>query len=103
MSKFTDKGYAIPINEEEENKKNNPRWYLPIHVVEKGQKTRICHDARASVKGTCLNDLLLGGPNLINSMWSILLAFREKKIAFMMDIAAFFHQVLVDERDADVF
>ena len=53
MSKFTDKGYAIPINEEEEDKKNGPRWYLPIHVVEKGQKTRICHDARASVKGTC--------------------------------------------------
>ena len=44
MSKFTDKGYAVQINEEEENKKENPRWYLPIHVVEKGQKTRICHE-----------------------------------------------------------
>ena len=40
---------------------------------------------------------------MINSMSSILLTFREKKIAFMMDIAAFFHQVLVDEKDADVF
>ena len=103
MAKFFEKGYAVPINEEEENKKNNPRWYLPLLVVEKGLKTRICHDACAAVKGTCLNDLLLGGPNLINSMSFILLAFREKKIAFMMDIASFFHRVLNNENDANVF
>ena len=81
----------------------NPRWYLPIHVVEKNNKTRICHDARANVRGIALNDLLLGMPNLLNSLPAILLSFCTKKIAFMTDIAQFFHQVLVDERDADVF
>ena len=29
--------------------------------------------------------------------------FRTKRIAFMMDIAAFFHQILVDEKDVNVF
>ena len=104
MQKFIDKGYAIRIEDDGNDAgASNPRWYLPIHVVEKGKKTRICHDARASVGGTCLNDLLLGGPKLLNSLPAVLMAFRTHRIAFMMDIAAFFHQVLIQPRDADVF
>ena len=104
MEKFEEKGYADVIdNFNDDSRAENPRWYLPIHVVEKNGKTRICHDAKASVKNTSLNDLLLGSPNLLNSLPGILLSFRTKKIAFMTDISAYFHQVLIDERDADVF
>ena len=103
MRKFEELGYAEVLDQEERDTTNGPRWYLPIHVVEKNAKTRICHDARANVRGVCLNDLLLGSPNLLNSLPGILLSFRTKKIAFMMDIQKFFHQVLVDERDQDAF
>ena len=104
MEKFKEKGYTHMIdNDNNDSGAENPRWYLPIHVVEKNNKTRICHDARANVRGIALNDLLLRTPNLLNSLPAILLSFRTKKIAFMTDIAQFFHQVLVDERDADVF
>merc|ERR1739842_81621 len=81
-----------------------PRWYLPIHVDEKKPgKTRVCHDGRAPVGGVCLNDLLLGGPNLMNPLPEVLMHFQSHRVAFMVDIVAFFHQVLVDERDVDAF
>ena len=105
MQKFTDQGYAIQIPDDNNDAEaSTPRWYLPIHVVEqKPGKTRICHDGRASVGGVCLNDMLLGGPNLMNPLPDVLMNFRINRVAFMMDIAAFFHQVLVDKKDADAF
>ena len=104
MAKFEEKGYASAIEFlNDDREAPNPRWYLPLHVVEKGQKTRICHDGRANVRGTCVNDLLIGTPNLLNSLPGILLTFRTKKIAFMTDISSYFHQILVDENDADAF
>ena len=49
MAKFSEKGYASIIeNDHDDASAENPRWYLPLHVVEKGNKTRICHNARAS-------------------------------------------------------
>ena len=80
-----------------------PRWYLPLHIVELRGKTRVCHDARAANDGICLNDLLVGGPNLMNSLMDILMRFRQWKIAFMCDIKAFFHQIRVHPDDADLF
>ena len=68
MKKFTDKGFAVQIDPKDDDATaENPRWYLPIHIVEKHGKTRPCHDGRASVAGVCLNEMLLGGPNLMNS------------------------------------
>ena len=104
MAKFEQKGYANVIEDlNDDREAQDPRWYLPLHVVEKNQKTRICHDGRANVRGTCVNDLLIGTPNLLNSLPGILLSFRTKKIAFMTDISSYFHQILVDERDANAF
>ena len=104
MEKFVKTGVTLEIDPTNDDKDaTRPRWYLPIHVAEKRGKLRACHDARASVNGICLNDHLLGGPNLINSLAEILLNFRRDKVAFMTDIGAFFHQVRVDERDSDVF
>ena len=94
MEKFLSSGFAEVIPPLEVDKPvEGPLWYLPIHVVEKKGKTRPCHDARASVRGILLNDQMLGGPNLIKSLHHVLLNFRTKKVAFMCDIAAFFHHV----------
>ena len=104
MKKFVDTGVAVEIDSiNDDSSATKPRWYLPIHVVEKRGKTRVCHDARASTGGYCLNDFLLGGPNIINSLAEILMNARKWKYVLMNDIRAFFHQVRVDERDVDVF
>ena len=74
MQKFIDTGVAVEIDSvDDDATASKPLWHLPIHVVEKRGKTRVCHDARASVGGYCLNEFLLGGPNIINSLAEILL------------------------------
>ena len=104
MEKFISNGFAKEIPPEEiDEPVEGPIWYLPIHIVEKKGKTRPCHDARASVDGVCLDDQLLGGPNLINSLHNVLLSIRTAKVFFMTDILAFFHHIRIDPKDANVF
>ena len=97
----------IPIDDAVENRKaleeGRPIWHLPLMCVNEPTKIRICHDAKASCGGVCLNDLLLGGPNFINSLVCVLILFCHFKYVFTTDIAAFFHEILLDKRDLDVF
>ncbi|KAF6773868.1 hypothetical protein AHF37_07484 [Paragonimus kellicotti] len=80
------------------------RWYLPHHPVfhpAKPQKLRIVFDCAAKYAGKSLNDHLLSGPDLTNSLVGVLLRFRQEKIAVMADIEAMFHQVRVPDKDRD--
>ena len=104
MDKFVDTGVAIEIDPKNDDASiSSPRWYLPIHVVEERNKTRICHDGRAETGGICLNELLIGGPNIMNVLTEVLMKFRLYKIGLMTDIKAFFHNVRVHPEDADTF
>ena len=80
LRKFEETGVAIEIDSvDDDATATNPRWNTPLHVVIKRGKTRVCHDARAATGGYCLNDFLLGGPNIINSLAEILLYARKWK------------------------
>ena len=104
IQKFSDTGVAIEIDSiDDDASAPFPRWHLPLHIVEKRNKTRVCHDARASTSGCCLNDFLLGGPNLVNSLAEIILYSRIWKFVLMNDIRSFFHQVRVDPKDVGAF
>ena len=83
-----------------------PSWVLPLHIVyepNKPTKPRCCHDGASKLKGTCLNDHLLTGPDLLNSLLGVIFRFRENKVTLSADIKGFFHQVYVDKRDTYVF
>ena len=58
-------------------------------------------DCAARYKGTSLNDQLLSGPNLTNSLFAVLVRFRQEPVALSSDIEAMFHQVTVDPKDVD--
>ena len=58
-------------------------------------------DCSAKCHGTSLNDQLLQGPNLTNSIVGVLSRFREEQITLMSDIKAMFHQVQVRASDCD--
>ena len=80
------------------------RWYIPHHGVyseKKPDKVRVVFDCSASYQGACLNDELLQGPDLINSLVGVLCRFRQGKIAFSCDVQKMFHQfhVLPEHRD----
>ena len=89
----------------EEVQLTTPRtWYLPHHLVFNPNmpgKLRVVFDAAARYEGRSLNESLVTGPDLLNSLVGVLLRFRTHPIAIAADIKAMFHQVKVTLADAD--
>ena len=103
MDNLLVKDYASKITREEVGPLGT-RWYLPHHPVfhpQKPGKIRVVFDCSAKHGNSSLNDQLLQGPDLTNSLIGVLTRFREEPIAFMSDIEAMFHQVRVRPSDRD--
>ncbi|XP_063828939.1 uncharacterized protein LOC135078268 [Ostrinia nubilalis] len=79
-------------------------WYLPhfpvLHPAKPG-KVRPVFDAAARTKGTCLNDHLLSGPDLLQSLPGVLMRFRQHAVAVAADIQEMFLRIQVHEKDRD--
>ncbi|XP_064638317.1 uncharacterized protein LOC135494330 [Lineus longissimus] len=95
MNKLFDNDYArvAPEDDMQEGKV----WYLPHHGVfhPKKDKLRVVFDCAARYGGTSLNDQLLQGPNLTNSLTGVLLRFRQGEVAITADIESMFYRVRV--------
>ncbi|XP_058817368.1 uncharacterized protein LOC131680673 [Topomyia yanbarensis] len=102
ISEYEEKGYVRKLTSTELKIHRNRVWYLPVFPVvnpNKPGKIRIVWDAAAEVRGISLNSQLLKGPDLLNSLVSVLYKFREYKIAITADIREMFHQVRMNEND----
>ncbi|XP_068227993.1 uncharacterized protein [Palaemon carinicauda] len=95
MDKLFEKGYDYKIPDDEVNK--IPFWYLPHHTVfpPKKGKIRVVFYFSAKFEGVSLNDVLLQGPNLTNSLTGVLIRFRQEVYAFIGDIEAMFFQIKI--------
>lgn len=62
---------------------------------------RVVFDSSARCQGVSLNDTLLKGPDLSNSLLAILLRFRKDAVALMADIQQMFHCFYVKEDNRD--
>ena len=100
---YTAKGYARNLSSTEiAAKEPKNTWYLPHHAVtnpNKPGKVRVVFDAAASFKGTSLNDQLVTGPDLLNSLVGVIMRFPLHAVAMIVDIEAMFFQVRVIEKD----
>ena len=77
-------------------------WYIPHHGVPKGKEgVRIVFDCSARYGGMSLNDCLLPGPNLINTLLGILLRFRVHPVAFTCDIQNMYYNFYVAPQHRD--
>ncbi|KAK0139185.1 hypothetical protein N1851_024265 [Merluccius polli] len=79
-------------------------WYLPIFGVYHPQKPgqiRVVFDSSAQEDGISLNNVLLSGPDLNNSLLGVLLRFRKELIALTADIQQMFYGFLVREDHRD--
>ncbi|XP_067946371.1 uncharacterized protein [Watersipora subatra] len=79
-------------------------WYIPhfgVYHPKKPDKIRVVFDCSAKYQATCLNEHLLQGPDLLNSLVGILHRFRKGQIAIMCDIQRMFHMFRVHESDRD--
>lgn len=84
----------------------SPAWYTPHHGVyhpPKHGKIRVVFDCSAKYEGVSLNDYLLTGPELINTLVGVLCRFRKGPVAVMCDIERMFHQFRVSIEDQDYF
>ena len=103
MAVMIEKEYAEEIPTNELDTKNRI-WYIPHHPVfnvHKPEKLRIVYDCAATYNGVSLNQVLMQGPDLVNSLVGVLTRFRKEKIAIIADIEAMFHQIRVAQRDRD--
>ena len=79
-------------------------WYLPHHPAfhpQKPDKVRVVFDCSAKHRDTLLNDQLLQGPDLTNTLVGVLTRFREEPVVLIADIEAMFYQVRVPSADCD--
>nr|XP_046230542.1 uncharacterized protein LOC124051127 [Scatophagus argus] len=79
-------------------------WYIPHHGVyhpRKPEKIRVVIDCSAKFEGTSLNDHLLTGPDLTNTLTGVLCRFRQHKIAINCDVEKMFHRFHVSPEDRD--
>ena len=106
MEDLMTKGYAEKVPDcELIEQKNSLIWYLPHHAVnhpQKPDKVRVVFDCSASYDGDSLNNNLLQGPDLTNSLVGVLTRFRQGHVAIMSDIEAMFHQVRVAPEHTDM-
>lgn len=94
-------GHAEPAPPPEPDKEY---WYLPsfgVYHPQKPGKIRIVFDSSAQFKGISLNDVLLQGPDLNNTLIGVLMRFRMDPVAVMTDIQQMFHSFLVREDHRD--
>ena len=99
MDKLLVQGHASLVNSASLGKVGQS-WFLPHHGVyqaKKPEKLRVVFDGSARYQGVSLNENLLAGPDLINSLTGILCRFRQELVAFSCDIQEMFHQFVVDE------
>ena len=80
--------------------------YIPHHAVirpeSKSTPVRIVFNSYSVYQGHNINDFWLKGPDLLNSLFGVILRFREREVAVMGDISKMYHRVLIPERDQHV-
>ncbi|KAK7905231.1 hypothetical protein WMY93_017838 [Mugilogobius chulae] len=77
-------------------------WYLPLFGVyhpRKPKQIRVVFDSSAKYDDVSLNDVLLTGPDLNNSLLGVLMRFRKEAVAFTADIEQMFYCFNVREQD----
>ncbi|KAK0144244.1 hypothetical protein N1851_017386 [Merluccius polli] len=79
-------------------------WYLPsfgIYHPQKQGKIWIVFDSSAQCNNVSLNDVLLKGPDLNNTLVGVLIRFRLEPFAVMADVEQMFYNFTVDEEYRD--
>ncbi|KAL0149829.1 hypothetical protein M9458_054877 [Cirrhinus mrigala] len=76
-------------------------WARVLYHPRNPDRIRVVFDSSASFEGVSLNDILLTGPDLNNSLLGVLMRFRKEQVAITADIEHMFHCFLVKEDHRD--
>eukprot|EP00079_Xenopus_tropicalis_P024746 XP_012817710.2 PREDICTED: uncharacterized protein LOC100485864 [Xenopus tropicalis] len=101
IKKMLDNDHAEIARPLEQGKEH---WYLPMFGVyhpHKPDQIRVVFDSSAECEGVSLNNVLLSGPDLNNTLLGVLIRFRKEPIAFTADVQQMFYCFLVREDHRD--
>ena len=101
MEDLFERGHAQKVPDDQRD--GSPAWYLPHHPVthpQKPDKVRVVFDCASKFQNISLNQRILQGPDLTNSLTGVLTRFRVESTAIMADIEKMFYQVHVPTEDA---
>lgn len=79
-------------------------WYLPtfgVYHPRKPDQIRVVFDSSAQYNGISLNNVLLTGPDLNNSLLGVLIRFRKEQVAVTADIEQMFYCFVVGKEHRD--
>ena len=79
-------------------------WYLPtfgVYHPQKPDQIRVVFDSSAQYDGISLNEVLLSGPDLNNSLIGVLLRSRRQPVAVTADIRQMFYYFVVARHQGD--
>ena len=96
----------MPKRSRTQKKIKGNAWFVLHHGVyhpEKTNKIRIVFDCSAKFRGVCINDNLLQGPDITNTLVGVLVRFRQERIPIRSDIQSMFHQIRISAEDRDWF
>ena len=99
---MVERGAAVILSEEEILAWDGDYYILPmVGVKGKKKSLRVCFDAsRRQGKNPSFNDCILKGPErFINNILSVIIGFRNGRVAAVADIAKFYNQVHLTEVD----
>ena len=97
-----EKGFVKKLTKEEIKQTSDVTWYLPHRYVinpKKPQRLRRVYDASAKYQGQSLNDKIYTGPDLLSSLFGVLLRFCEGQIAMAADVKEMYHMLRLPDRD----
>ena len=98
IKEFEELGHLEDVPKEEVDNGHANHFYLPHHAVFKESSTttklRVVFDASAkTTTGVSLNDTLLVGPTIQDTIFYLIIRFRFHKIGFTADVAKMYRQI----------
>ena len=100
MGELKSNGYIEPVHDSDGTPGHV--WYLPYFVTSQAKKY-IVYDGKSKFHGVCVNDAILSGPDLLNSLVHILIRFRRGEFVLMADITKCYFQINLTASQRDLF
>ena len=98
-----ERGVARKVSKEEIEQYEGPKYYINYHGVMNPSSVstpfRIVFNSSLKYCGSSLNEYLAKGPSLLNSLFGILLRWRQKQFGFVGDISKMFHSIEIPHHD----
>ena len=106
MMELVEMNFARKLSNEEMMAYKGPVHYISHHKVVRPEKKTtpilIVFNLSATYQGDRLNDYWMKEPDLLNSLYGVILQFSENEVAVAEDISKMYRRVLIPEQDQQV-